>query len=63
MWLLGDEESHIDEKTKELKGKDDMIALKDKIIQEKVDNIGSLQSELSSLQVWNVVDPLYLALM
>ncbi|KAJ6745227.1 hypothetical protein OIU74_028003 [Salix koriyanagi] len=43
-------ESHIDEKTKELKGKDDMIALKDKIIQEKVDNIGSLQSELSSLQ-------------
>ncbi|KAG5244545.1 DNA repair ATPase-related family protein [Salix suchowensis] len=43
-------ESHVDEKTKELKGKDDMIALKDKIIQEKVDNIGSLQSELSSLQ-------------
>ncbi|KAG6770897.1 hypothetical protein POTOM_026598 [Populus tomentosa] len=43
-------ESHIDEKTKELKGKDDMIALKEKIIQEKVDSIGSLQSELSSLQ-------------
>lgn len=59
MWLLGDEESHIDEKTKELKGKDDMIALKEKIIQEKVDSIGSLQSELSSLQVWNVVDPSY----
>lgn len=56
MRLLGDEESLIDEKTKELNGKDDAIALKETIIQEKVDSIASLQSEISSLKVCDVLD-------
>ena len=56
MWLLGYEESHIDEKTKELNGKDVMIAQKETIIQEKVDSIASLQSEISSLKVCDVFD-------
>jgi hypothetical protein len=50
VWLLGYEESHIDEKTKELNGKDVMIAQKETIIQEKVDSIALLQSEISSLK-------------
>lgn len=45
------EESHVEEKTRELKGKDDLIAEKEKTIKEKTDSIASLQSEIASLQV------------
>ncbi|KAJ6373403.1 hypothetical protein OIU76_027695 [Salix suchowensis] len=50
------QESLIDEKTKELNGKDDAIALKETIIQEKVDSIASLQSEISSLKKKGNID-------
>ncbi|KAK9279699.1 hypothetical protein L1049_013379 [Liquidambar formosana] len=43
-------ESHIDEKTRELKSKDEIIAHYEKTIQEKLDSITSLQSEVTSLQ-------------
>lgn len=47
----GDKESNIDEKTRELKSKDDIIVQKDKTIQDKSDSIASLQNEISSLLV------------
>ncbi|XVF35764.1 hypothetical protein REPUB_Repub18cG0174200 [Reevesia pubescens] len=43
-------ESNIEEKTRELKTKDDIIKQKEKIIQDKSDSIASLHTELSSLQ-------------
>ena len=45
------EESQVEEKIKALKGKDDIIAEKENIIQEKLDSISSLRSEIVSLQV------------
>ncbi|KAK7845332.1 hypothetical protein CFP56_009679 [Quercus suber] len=44
------DESHVDEKSKELKSKEEIIAAKEKVIQEKLDSIASLQSEVPSLQ-------------
>lgn len=44
-------ESLVDEKTRELKSKDETLSLKEKLVQEKSDNILSLQKELASLQV------------
>lgn len=49
--LFCSEESHIDEKTQELKSKDEVVAQKDKAIRDKSDRIASLQKELSALQV------------
>lgn len=46
-----DEESLVDEKTQELKAKDETMSLKEKLIQEKSDNIVSLEKELTLLQV------------
>ncbi|XVE53458.1 hypothetical protein DITRI_Ditri03aG0004900 [Diplodiscus trichospermus] len=43
-------ESHVEEKIRELKTKDEIIMQKEKIIQDKSDSIASLHSELSSLQ-------------
>ncbi|GAA0145586.1 hypothetical protein LIER_36147 [Lithospermum erythrorhizon] len=43
-------EQQIDEKTKELKAKDEFIAEKEKILKQKSDSIGSLQSEIAALQ-------------
>ncbi|CAK9185539.1 unnamed protein product [Ilex paraguariensis] len=43
-------ELRIDENMQELKGKDEIIAKKEKLIKEKSDNIALLQSEISSLQ-------------
>lgn len=44
-------ESHFDEKSKELKSKEEIIATKEKVIQEKLDSIALLESEVASLQV------------
>ena len=44
-------ESHVDEKSKELKSKEEIIVAKEKVIQEKLDSIVLLQSEVASLQV------------
>lgn len=46
------EESQIDEKTREVKGKDELVAEKEKLLKEREDKIASLQTEVSSLQVW-----------
>lgn len=46
------EESQIDEKSREVKGKDELVAEKEKLLKEKEDKISSLQTEVSSLQVW-----------
>ncbi|GFP81594.1 hypothetical protein PHJA_000302700 [Phtheirospermum japonicum] len=43
-------ESHIEEKTREIKDKDEVIAAKEKMIKEKTDSIVLLESEISSLQ-------------
>ncbi|KAK6249376.1 hypothetical protein QUC31_020941 [Theobroma cacao] len=43
-------ESNDEEKTRELKTKDELIKQKEKIIQEKSDSIASLNTEISSLQ-------------
>ncbi|KZV19799.1 DNA repair ATPase-related family protein [Dorcoceras hygrometricum] len=43
-------ESHIDEKARETKLKDEVIAAKEKIIKEKLDSIASLERDISSLQ-------------
>ncbi|POO03897.1 myosin heavy chain-like protein [Trema orientale] len=49
-------ELQVDERTKALKGKDDIISEKEKIIQEKSDSISSLHSEIASLQKKGTVD-------
>lgn len=46
------EESQVDEKAREVKGKDDLVAEKEKLLKAKEDKIASLQTEVSSLQVW-----------
>uniref|UniRef100_A0A1J3GRZ1 Uncharacterized protein n=1 Tax=Noccaea caerulescens TaxID=107243 RepID=A0A1J3GRZ1_NOCCA len=43
-------ESQIDEKTREVKGKDELVAEKVKLLQQKEAKIASLQTEVSSLQ-------------
>ncbi|ESQ54056.1 hypothetical protein EUTSA_v10025225mg [Eutrema salsugineum] len=43
-------ESQIDENTREVKVKDDLVAEKEKLLKEKEDKIASLQTEVSSLQ-------------
>ncbi|KAG2239918.1 hypothetical protein Bca52824_091277 [Brassica carinata] len=43
-------ESQIDEKAREVKGKDELVAEKEKLLKEKEDKIASLQKEVSSLQ-------------
>ncbi|KAL0312269.1 UNVERIFIED_CONTAM: hypothetical protein Sradi_5626200 [Sesamum radiatum] len=48
--VLAYEESHIEEKTREIKDKDEVIAAKEKIIKEKTDSIVSLENEIASLQ-------------
>lgn len=58
LFTLSYEESHVDEKTRELKSKEETITQKEKVIKEKSDSVASLQKELSSLQVcvkkkWN----------
>lgn len=45
------EETQIDEKTREVKGKDELVAEKEKLLKQKEDKIASLQTEVSSLQV------------
>ena len=44
-------ESHVDEKSKELKAREAIIVEQEKIVQDKSDSIASLQSEIASLQV------------
>ena len=44
-------ETQIDEKTREVKGKDELVAEKEKLLKQKEDKIASLQTEVSSLQV------------
>jgi hypothetical protein len=53
------QELHIDEKTQELKGKDDLIAEKEETIKAKTDSIASLQSEIASLQVSHGIPTTY----
>lgn len=43
-------ESQIGEKTRELKSKDDLIAQKEKVLQEKLDVVALLESEIASIQ-------------
>ncbi|XP_051151393.1 uncharacterized protein LOC127265579 [Andrographis paniculata] len=43
-------ESLVDQKTKEAKGKDEVIVAKEKIIAERLENIASLESEIAALQ-------------
>uniref|UniRef100_M4E5F8 Uncharacterized protein n=1 Tax=Brassica campestris TaxID=3711 RepID=M4E5F8_BRACM len=43
-------ESQVDEKAREVKGKDDLVAEKEKLLKAKEDKIASLQTEVSSLQ-------------
>ncbi|CAF2030947.1 unnamed protein product [Brassica oleracea var. botrytis] len=43
-------ESQIDEKAREVKGKDELVAEKEKLLKEKEDKIASLQTGVSSLQ-------------
>ncbi|CAH8387474.1 unnamed protein product [Eruca vesicaria subsp. sativa] len=43
-------ESQINEKAREVEGKDELVAEKEKLIKEKEDKIASLQTEVSSLQ-------------
>ncbi|CAA0831917.1 DNA repair ATPase-related [Striga hermonthica] len=43
-------ESHVEEKIRELKDKDELIDAKEKIIEEKSDSIASLENEIASLQ-------------
>lgn len=45
------EETQIDEKTREVKSKDELVAEKEKLLKQKEDKIASLQTEVSSLQV------------
>ncbi|KAG2308872.1 hypothetical protein Bca52824_028620 [Brassica carinata] len=47
-------ESQIDEKAREVKGKDELAAEKEKLLKEKEDKIASLQTEVSSLQFGKV---------
>ncbi|XP_044472218.1 uncharacterized protein LOC123200903 [Mangifera indica] len=49
-------ESLVDEKTQELKAKDETMSLKEKLIQEKSDNIVSLEKELTLLQKKRTLD-------
>ncbi|PSS11284.1 hypothetical protein CEY00_Acc15483 [Actinidia chinensis var. chinensis] len=49
-------ESNVDEKTRELKNKDDILATKEKIIRETADIIASLKSEIASLQKKGTLD-------
>ncbi|KAK6116947.1 hypothetical protein DH2020_049322 [Rehmannia glutinosa] len=48
--FLISEESHIEEKTREIKDKDVVVAAKEKVIKEKSDSILSLENEVASLQ-------------
>lgn len=48
---MGVPESSIEDKTKELKGKDDSILRLEAVIQQKSDSIKSLQTDVTSLQV------------
>ncbi|RVW17371.1 hypothetical protein CK203_069128 [Vitis vinifera] len=50
LYLCTIEETHIDERSKELKSKDEIIAQKEKIVQEKSNSITQLQNEIVSLQ-------------
>ncbi|CAF1951820.1 unnamed protein product [Brassica oleracea] len=43
-------ESQVDEKAREVKGKDELVAEEEKLLKEKEDKIVSLQTEVSSLQ-------------
>ncbi|VVB08884.1 unnamed protein product [Arabis nemorensis] len=43
-------ESQIDDKTKELKGREELVAEKEKLLQEKHDKVASLETEVSSLR-------------
>jgi len=52
LFLFCFEESQIDEKTREVQGKDEVVAEKEKLLKEREDKIASLQTEVSSLQVW-----------
>lgn len=49
--FLVPEEARFEEKTQEVKDKDEVIAAKEKTIKEKSDSIVSLLSEITSLQV------------
>ncbi|CAL5434784.1 unnamed protein product [Camellia sinensis] len=49
-------ESHVVEKTQQLKSKDDIITEKEKIIHNMADSIASLQSEIASLQRKGTLD-------
>ncbi|KAL0739275.1 hypothetical protein Bca4012_015485 [Brassica carinata] len=48
LWIFGP--SQIDEKAREVKGRDELVAEKEKLLREKEDKIASLQTEVSSLQ-------------
>lgn len=41
----------MEEKAQELTGKDELIAEKEKLLQDKLDKVASLQDEISILQV------------
>ncbi|GER39752.1 DNA repair ATPase-related family protein [Striga asiatica] len=43
-------ESHVEEKIREIKDKDEVIAAKERIIKEKSDSIATLENEITSLQ-------------
>jgi len=49
-FLVG-EESQIDDKTKELKGREELVTEKEKLLQERQDKVASLETEVSSLRV------------
>ncbi|KAL0758771.1 hypothetical protein Bca101_074921 [Brassica carinata] len=49
-YLLPIVQSQVDEKAREVKGKDELVAEEEKLLKEKEDKIVSLQTEVSSLQ-------------
>lgn len=48
---MAGEESQIDDKTRELKGREELVSEKEKLLQERQDKVSSLETEVSSLRV------------
>lgn len=48
---MAPEESIVDEKSRDLKRKDEFIVEKEKLLKENLDKVASLRDEVSSLQV------------
>lgn len=55
-WENGGEESLLEEKSQELKIKDELIAEKEKFLQDNSDKVASLQNEISVLQVIDILN-------